>query len=84
MYPLLVYPVTYYSSKSNHFHKHKAMKFIGMTLVLFAIFYAKSVQSIELVDSMEFRTALCSDCGMRFTGTVSLKVILCTAYEIFI
>ena len=50
------------------------MKFIGITLVLFAIFYTKYVQSIELVDSMEFRTALCSDCGMRFTGTVSLKV----------
>ena len=50
------------------------MKFGGIILVLFAIFYTKSVQSIELVDSMEFRTALCSDCGMRFTGTVSLKV----------
>merc|ERR1711994_1125281 len=50
------------------------MKFGGIILVLFAIFYTKSVQSIELVDSMEFRTALCSDCGMRFTGTVSLKL----------
>ena len=47
------------------------MKVIAL-LFLVAAFTA--TKAADMIETIEFRTSDCEDCGMTFTGTVSLKV----------
>ena len=47
------------------------MKVIAL-LFLVAAFTA--IKAADMIETIEFRTSDCEDCGMTFTGTVSLKV----------
>ena len=60
-----------WSLQQNRFVNHR-MKVIALLFLVVAAFTA--TKAADMIETIEFRTSDCEDCGMTFTGTVSLKV----------
>ena len=49
--------------------------------LLFLVAAFSASKAADMIETIEFRTSDCDDCGMTFTGTVSLKVSFKKSYK---